>query len=335
MTEEAMTAAPLRTSIELGLPHGRWHKAEVAFWLVPLAVYFLLPGYLVLGSQILITALFALSLDLVLGYAGILSLGHAAFFGAGAYTAGLLAVHGWSEPLTGLVVAGAVAAALGFVAAVLVVRAEDLARLMLTLGIGLVLYEAANQAAAVTGGVDGLGGVAMGKLLGTFEFGFEGRTAFVYSLVVLLAIFLLVRRLVHSPFGLALRGLREGARRLPAIGVSVRRLQVSAFTLGAGIAGIAGALLAQTTEFVSLDVLSFPRSAELLIMLVLGGTGRLYGALIGTAVFMVARDLLSRLSHEYWLFWIGLLLVVVVLVARGGIMGGLVRLGAHLGRKGA
>lgn len=305
------------------LTRDRWRGSEVAFWLVPLAVFFILPGYLVLGSQILIAALFALSLDLILGYAGIVSLGHAAFFGVGAYTAGLLAVYGWGEPLSGLLAGGVLAATVGFFVSWLVVRGKELTQLMVTLGIGLVLYEAANKAAFITGGVDGLDGIAMSKLLFFFEFGFDGKTAYLYSLAVLFLTFVLVRRLVHSPFGLALRGLREGARRMPALGVSVQRLQVAALTLSAGIAGVAGALLTQTTQFVGLEVLGFHRSAQLLIMLVLGGTGRLYGGLVGAAVFMVAEDVLSGLSHVYWQFWIGLLLVVLVLFARGGILGGL------------
>ncbi|MGH8730451.1 MAG: branched-chain amino acid ABC transporter permease, partial [Burkholderiales bacterium] len=296
--------------------------------------FFLLPGYLVLGSQILIVALFALSLDLILGYAGIVSLGHAAFFGIGAYTAGLLAVHGWGEPLTGLLLAGAMAAGAGYLVSFLVVRGEDLARLMVTLGIGLLLYEAANKAAFITGGVDGLSGVTMWKLLGVFPFDLGGKVAYVYSLAVLFLLFLLMRRLVNSPFGLSLRGLREGGKRMPAIGAPVRKRQVLIFTIAAGVAGIAGGLLAQTTQFVGLEVLGFPRSAELLIMLVLGGAGRLYGALIGAALFMVAQEILSGLNPVYWQFWIGLLLVVVVLFARGGIMGAAEALYTNLWRKG-
>jgi branched-chain amino acid transport system permease protein len=296
-------------------------RAEAAFWLVPVAAFFLLPGYLVLGSQILIVALFALSLDLILGYAGILSLGHAAFFGLGAYTAGLLAVHGWSEPLSGLAAAAAVAATAGFAVSFLVVRGEDLTRLMVTLGVGLLLYEAANRAAHITGGVDGLSGVVTGKLFGVFAFDLAGRTAYVYSFAVLLALFLLLRRIVASPFGLALRGVRENRTRMPALGVPVRRRLVGAFTLAATIAGVAGALLTQTTQFVGIDTLSFERSAEVLIMLVLGGTGRLYGAIVGTAAFMIARDYLSGINPVYWEFWLGFLLVVFVLFARGGILG--------------
>jgi branched-chain amino acid transport system permease protein len=333
MLDKVMTSVRATVNDQATLPHDRWQPSEIAFWLLPLVALIVLPGYLVLGSQILIAALFALSLDLLLGYAGIVSLGHAAFFGVGAYTAGLLAAHGWGEPLTGLLAGGALAAGLGFSVSLLVVRGQDLARLMVTLGIGLTLHEAANKAAVVTGGIDGLGNVAMWKLLGIFEFGINGKTAYVYSLVVLFVSFVLMRRLVSSPFGLALRGLREGLRRMPAIGVSVRRLQVSVFTLAAGMAGVAGALLTQTTQFVGLDVLGFPRSAELLIMLVLGGTGRLYGALIGATVFIVAQDFLSGLSPVYWQFWVGLLLVMIVLFARGGIVGGILALRARLRKK--
>lgn len=319
-----MTASGTATAHQVAssrLPDGRWHRIEIIFWLLPLAAFFVLPGYLVLGSQILIVALFALSLDLILGYAGIVSLGHAAFFGIGAYTAGLLAVHGWGEPLSGLLLAGTLAAAAGYLVSFMVVRGEDLARLMVTLGIGLLLYETANKAAFITGGVDGLSGVTMWKLLGVFPFDLGGKVAYAYGLAVLFLLFVLMRRLVNSPFGLSLRGLREGGRRMPAIGAPVRKRQVLIFTIAAGVAGIAGGLLAQTTQFVGLEVLGFPRSAELLIMLVLGGAGRLYGALIGAALFMVAQEYLSGLNPVYWQFWIGLLLVAAVLFARGGIVG--------------
>jgi branched-chain amino acid transport system permease protein len=315
------------------LPNDRWQLLEVLFWLLPIAAVFLFPNYLVLGSQILIVALFALSLDLVLGYAGIVSLGHAAFFGAGAYTAGLLAVHGWGEPLSGLLAAALVAGLLGYAASFLVVRGHDLARLMVTLGIGLLLFEAANKAAFLTGGVDGLSGVTMWKLLGMFEFGLNGRTAYFYSLAVLLLLFIFLRRLVNSPFGLSLRGIREGGKRMPAIGAPVRQYLIRVYTIGAALAGVAGALLAQTTQFVGLDSLGFPRSAELLIMLVLGGTGRLYGAIVGAAVFIIAQDYLSGLNAVYWQFWLGLLLIVVVLFARGGIMGGLDLLYERIGKR--
>ena len=307
-----------------GLPSQRWSLYEIGFWLLPVIAFFAFPKYLTLGSQILIAGLFALSLDLILGYARIISLGHAAFFGVGAYTAGLLAKYGWNEPLSGLAAAAVAAGLVGLLTSFLVVRGQDLTRLMVTLGIGLMLFEAANKASSITGGVDGLSGVDMGKIFGVFSFGMDGRTAYVYCLVVLFVVFLFARTLVRSPFGLSLRGIREGERRMPAIGVSVPRKLIAIYTVGAAIAGIAGALLAQTTQFVGIDALGFPRSAELMIMLVLGGTGYLYGALIGAAVFMLLQDVLSNLNAVYWQFWLGLLLIIIVLFARGGLMGGII-----------
>ena len=325
------TAAPARGAA--GLPDPRWRAGELVFWALPVLAYFLFPGYLVLGSQVFITALLALSLDLILGYAGIVSLGHAAFFGIGAYTAGLLARHGWGEPLSGLAAGGALAALAGFLVSFLVVRGEDLARLMVTLGIGQLVYEAANKAAGITGGVDGLGDMAVGSLLGRFPFDLEGRTAWIYSLTVLFACFALARRVVSSPFGLSLRAIRECGKRMPALGAPVRQRLVAVFTLSAGLAGIAGALLAQTTQFVGLEVLGFTRSAELLIILVLGGTGRLYGGLVGAPIFMLAQNFLSRINPTYWQFWLGLLLVAAVLFARGGLLGGADRVRSFLERR--
>jgi branched-chain amino acid transport system permease protein len=319
---DASADVAIATPILSRLPDGRWGPLEIAFWLIPAAAFFLLPDYRVLGSQILITGLFALSLDLILGYAGIVSLGHAAFFGIGAYTAGLLAKNGFNEPISGLLIAAIVAALAGYLVSFLVVRGSDLTRLMVTLGVGLMLWEAANKAAFVTGGVDGLSFTA-GKLFGVFAFDIRGRTAFLYSLAVMFVVFLIVRRIVNSPFGLSLRGIREGGPRMPAIGAPVGRRLRTIFTIAAAVAGIAGALLAQTTQFVGIDTLGFPRSAELLIMLVLGGTGRLYGGFVGAAIFMIAQDYLSGIDPVYWEFWIGFFLVVIVLFARGGILGGL------------
>ena len=330
-----VVAAPRALEPVHRLPKDRWRAPEIVFWLIPVVAFFALPGYLVLGSQILIVGLFAVSLDLILGYAGIVSLGHAAYFGVGAYTAGLLALHGWGEPLSGLVIAGVAAAVVGWIAGFLVLRGEDLTRLMVTLGIALVLFEAANKASSITGGVDGLSGVTMWKILGVFRFDIAGRAAYLYSLIVLFVLFVVLRRLVNSPFGLSLRGVREKRKRMPAIGASVRQREIAIFTVSAGVAGVAGALLAQTTQFVALDVLAFSRSAELLIILVLGGTGRLYGGLVGAAVYMIAQDILAGINPVYWQFWIGVLLVVIVLFARGGILGGLERIYARLRRSGA
>jgi len=305
------------------LPTDRWRAIELAFWLLPVAAFFLFPNHRVLGSQILITGLFAVTLDLILGYAGIVSLGHAAFFGIGAYAAGLLAAHGWGEPFSGLAVAGVAGALVGFATSILVVRGSDLARLMVTMGIGLMLFEVANQVPSITGGADGLSGVTMDKVFGIFPFDLTGSTAYVYSLGVLFVLFVIARRIVNSPFGLSLRAVRENVRRMPAIGAPVTRRLTAIYTISAAMAGVAGGLLAQTTQFVGLDVFGFPRSADLMIMLVLGGTGRLYGGLVGATVFMIAHSYLSDLNPVYWQFWLGLLLVVVVMSARGGILGAL------------
>ena len=308
----------------------RWQPAEFVFWLLPLIGWFAFPENLSLLTQIAIIALFALSLDLILGYAGIVSLGHAAFFGLGAYAAGLLAKNGLGDPLLGLAAAVALAGGAGFVTSFLVLRGTDLTRLMVTLGVSLMLFEAANKLTALTGGVDGLQGVEMKPVLGLFPFDIYSRTGYVYCVVVLFVVFWIARHLVHSPYGLELSGIRQNALRMPALGAPVNRRLVAIYTIGAGYAGIAGALLTQTTQFVSIDVLSFPRSAELLLILVLGGTGSLYGAMLGTIVFMVAHYLLAGINPQYWQFWLGLLLVLVVLFAREGIMGGLRRLGGVL-----
>lgn len=312
----------------------RWHPAELAFWLLPVAGYFLLQDNLVLLTQIAITALFCLSLDLILGFAGIVSLGHTAFFGIGAYAAGLMAANGHGDPLLGLLVAAICAAIAGFISSLLVLRGADLTRLMVTLGVAMMLYELANKLTPITGGVDGLQGMEIRPLFGTFTFDMFGKTAYWYAVSVLFMMFVIARRLVHSPFGLSLKGIRQNVGRMPALGAPVNARLAAVYTIGALYAGIAGALLAQTTQFVALDVLSFNRSAELLLILVLGGSGCLYGALIGTVVFMTAHHFLSDMNPEYWQFWLGLLLVLIVLFARDGVMGGVRRLGA-LGKGGA
>jgi branched-chain amino acid transport system permease protein len=293
------------------------------FWLCTLLPFLVTPNYLSLASQIAITALFALSLDLILGYAGIVSLGHAAYFGVGAYTAGLIAKHYWGEPISALLLAAAMAGIVGYASSHIVVRFRHLALIMLTLGLGLLLHEAANSASRLTGGADGLQGVNVRPLLETFKFDLYGRTAYAYSLAVLFTCFLAARRIIHSPFGLALRGIRENATRMPAIGAPSRAHLRKAYTLAAVMAGVAGALLAQTTETVSLETLSFGRSADVLVILILGGAGRLYGGIVGAIIYLVARDQFSGINPQYWYFWIGLLLVAVVMFLPNGVLGGL------------
>ena len=292
----------------------RWSYWETAFWILSLAILPLFPTKALLFSQIAIMGLFALSLDLILGYAGIVSLGHAAFFGVGAYTAGLMAKHGLGDPLVGLAGAAACAAVIGFITSFLLLRGSDLTRLMVTLGIALMLFEAANRFASITGGADGLQGMMVQPVLGLFSFDLFGRTAYFYSLTILFVLLLLARRIVHSPFGLSLRAVKANSLRSGAIGISSATRLVAIYAVSAAYAGVAGALSAQTTQLVSLDVLDFHRSADVMLVLVIGGVGWLYGGIIGAIIFNLMQDWLAGITPQYWEFWIGLVLVVLVLV---------------------
>src|ERR1700691_2455897 len=304
----------------------RWRWEEVAFWLAAVISIIVFPTHLVLIAQVLITGLFALSFDLLVGYAGIPSLGHAAFFGIGAYTAGLLARSGWTEPISGLLVAAIVAGIAGLILSVVVSRLTGIALIMITLGVGQFFYEAAHSARGITGGDDGLSGINIAPIFGLFPFDFYGKTAVIYTFVVVFLLYLLARRIVNSPFGLELKGIRENVRRVPAIGIPLRQRYMVAFTVSASLAGVAGALLGQITQTVALSSLDFNRSAAALIIVMIGGMGTLIGALVGAAAYIVAQDRLSDLNPVYWNFWVGLLLVLFVLFARGGLIGGVDRL---------
>ncbi|MBC7680918.1 MAG: branched-chain amino acid ABC transporter permease [Ferruginibacter sp.] len=298
------------------LKAGRWKPWEVALWLLALAAPWVLPHHALIVNEIAIVALFALSLDLILGYTGIVSLGHAAFFGMGAYSAALFAKLVMPDPLVGLAVGIATATLLGAACSTTILRGTDLTRLMVTLGVGLILMELANKLDWLTGGADGLQGVVLGPVLGRFEFDLAGQTAACYSLVVLLVLFVLARRLVHSPFGATLKAIRDNRLRAMAIGIPVHSRLVVVYTLAAGMAGAAGALLSQTSGFASLDLFEFHRSADVMLILVVGGVGWLYGGVLGAIVFKLMQDALSSITPQYWTFWIGLFLVVLVLVGR-------------------
>ncbi len=293
----------------------RWRWWEMALGAVAIVSLFIPGGHVLLLNEIAILALFAVSLDLILGFAGIVSLGHAAFFGFGAYAAGLFAKHVMPDPLVGLAVAMGASAVLGAVCSVLVLRGSDLTRLMVTLGVAAVLYELANKL-EFTGGADGLQGITMGAVLGRFEFDLYGRTAYAYSLVTLIVVMLIARRIVHSPFGYSLKALRDNRLRATSIGLSVNLRLAAVYTLAAAIAGMAGALMAQTSGFASLDGLDFHRSADLMLMVVIGGTGYLYGGIFGAIAFKLLHELLSAWTPQYWTFWLGLFLVVLVMVGR-------------------
>ena len=314
-------------------PTIRW--TEWLPWIAAVAVFFLLPEYLLFGARILTYILFALSLDLILGYAGIVTLGHSAFFGLGAYTAGILAARvGLHDPLILLAAAAVAAALLGVATGAVILRTRGLTQLMLTLAIAAVCLEIANKATPITGGADGLSGVTIAPILGLFRFDLFGKTAYLYCLLMLFAFWWVVRRLVYSPFGAALTGIRENTPRMHAIGAPVYRRLLIAYTLAATIAGVAGALLTQTNQFVGLNVLGFEPSGELVVMLVLGGVGRLYGAFVGPLAYLIAQDVLAKQFPQYWYLGIGLILVLVVLFARGGLLGIADALAARRRRRG-
>ena len=295
----------------------RWSPAEVVFWVFVFATIWLFPSKYLIMKDTAILALFALSLDLILGYAGIVSLGQAAFFGLAGYFSGLVAKYGFiNEPVIALICSGLIAAALGFVTSFLVLRGSDLTRLMVTLGVALMLGEIANRFSNITGGADGLQGVDVAPVLGLFRFDLYGRTGYIYSLIVLFVCFLFARRIVYSPFGMSLRALKGNTLRAAAIGIPVKWRLVAVYTVSGGLAGVAGALLTQTTAFCSLDVFSFDRSADLLLVLILGGTGYLYGGLIGAVIYKFLQDWIATLTPQYWQFWIGFVLVVIVLIGR-------------------
>ncbi len=271
-----------------GAPAGAGRRSSSGSWRSPRS---LAPaGKHLILNEIAILALFALSLDLILGYAGIISLGHAAFFGFGAYAAGLICKYVTPDPLAGLLLAMALSAVLGLLTSLLVLRGSDLTRLMVTLGVALVLHEIANALPQWTGGADGLQGMTVGPLLGRFDFDLFGRTAYGYSIATLFVLFMVARRMVKSPFGPSLMAIRRNPLRASALGVPVNRRLIAIYTLAAAYAGAAGALLAQTTAYVSLDVLEFSRSADVLLALIIGGTGWLYGGIVGALVFKVLQD---------------------------------------------
>jgi len=311
----------------------RFRPAEALPWLLALAAYFLFPNQMILGSQTLIMILFALSLDLILGYAGIVTLGHAAFFGIGAYGAALLVTRlGWTEPIAGLVCGAILAATGGFLSGWLLLRYRGLALLVLTLSMTVMLQEAGNLFPSLTGGYDGIPGVNVAPLFGRFGYDLYGHTAYLYCLGVLAIAFTIVRRIVYSPFGEALAGIRENTARMHALGSPVHWRLVVVYTIAAAIAGTAGALFAQTNAYVTLGVLDFDQSAGVLVMLVLGGAGWLYGAFVGASLYMVLQDYLAKISPEFWQFGIGLILIAVILLVRRGQFGLSRRAGALLSR---
>ena len=309
----------------------RWYEA-VPF-IVAIGFYFAMPDYLSLGSRILIFVLFALSLDLVLGFGGIVTLGHSAFLGTGAYVAGFIGAYSpVSDPIIQLLGAVLAAGLVGFLTGCIILRTKGLTVIMLTLAFAAILLELANKASAITGGTDGLSGIQVAPIFGRFEFDLYGQTGYLYCLGVLLVAWYLVRRLVHSPFGTSLTGIRDNASRMHAIGAPVYWRLVAAYSISAAIAGAAGALLTQINQLVGLDVLGFEPSGEVVVMLILGGVGQIYGAFLGPAVFLVLQDALAKQFPEFWYLGIGIGLLFVVWYAPTGLIGLISRVARRWGR---
>ncbi len=299
-----------------------WRAVEALPWLFALAVFFLLPDRLAFGGQVLVMVLFALSLDLIFGYAGLITLGHAAYFGIGAYAAGLLSVRlGISEPFTGLAVALVISGLAGLAVGWVLARYRGLTFLMLTLASAILLYEFANLRADITGGFDGLTGISVAPLFGVFEYDLWGKTHYLYILAIVIVGYIVARYITTSWFGQSLIGIRENYDRMPAIGCPVNQRLAIIYGISAAMAGVAGALYTQSNAYVSLSALSFERSGVVLTILVVAGAGRLYGAFFGAIVYMTLEDQLSKLNPHLWEFGIGLMLVLVVLFAKGGLLG--------------
>jgi branched-chain amino acid transport system permease protein len=327
-----MTAEPgSRQDIRDAFSRHRLSWIDALPFVAVVVLYFAFNDYLPLGTQVMISVIFALALDLALGYGGVATLGHAAFFGVGAYAAGLYAMYVSSEPMSGLVVAAAAGGVTGLIAGPLILRTRGLTLVMLTLAVATLLHELANSAKSVTGGADGLFGFEIAPVFGAFSFDLAGRTAYWYGAGVMAVVFFLSKALVNSPFGLAVKGIRENPVRMQMLGVPVTRRLVALYAISGAFAAVAGALSAQVTKLVGLDSLTFTLSGNVLVMLILGGTGSLYGAFIGAFVFVVLSDRAAAISPFHWLFAIGIVLILAVRYAPQGLVGLIETLAARAG----
>ena len=294
---------------------------DLAPWVVIVGAYFLADGYLPLGTQIIIMIIFALSLDLILGYGGVESLGHAALFGAGSYAAGLFALRVSSDPITGIVIAGFAGMLTALITGPLILRVRGITLVMMSLAVATVMLELANSWRSLTGGADGLYGFTIAPLFGRFDFDLFGRTGYWYSAAIFAIVFILCKIVVNSPFGLTIRGIRENPVRMRLLGIPVLRRLIMMYAISGFCAGLAGGLSAQVTQLVGLDSFSFVLSGNVLVMLILGGTGSLNGAIIGATLFVLLADRAAAISPFHWLFALGIGLILTVRYAPGGLVG--------------
>ena len=303
------------------LSRHRWSTGEALWLAAALACWFVFPEDLSLGTSVLVMVILVLSFDLLLGFAGVLSLGHAVFFGLGAYVAGWLALAGWTEPISAALAGMAAAALLALLVGPFLLRLTGLPLMMVTLALGAMVFEAGHKASRWTGGDDGLSGISFAPVFGRFDWGLGGATSYLYTLGWLVLVFVLLKRIVASPFGVVLQGIRENAGRMRLIGNPVLPQLTVAYAIASGLAGLAGALFTQANAFVGVGVLAIDTSVDVLVMLVLGGVGGLHGALVGAPLYMLLKHFTQQWNPFYWMLIIGVLLVAVVLSGRGGMLG--------------
>jgi branched-chain amino acid transport system permease protein len=296
--------------------------AAITAIIVYAAVYrIILPNELALLNRMAIMALFVLSLDLVVGYCGVVTLGHMALFGSGAYAAAISANAGVNSPLELLLLGAAAGGLSGLISGALILRARGFSQLVLSIAIVQLMQALANKAQRLTGGSDGLSGIEPAAIFGLFRFDIYGRTASALAIGLLVSILIVLIRVVRSPFGLTCQAIRQEEGRVRAMGVSVFPRLLTMFTLSGVVAGVAGALSAVSTGVVALDSLSFEKSAEALVMLILGGRGTLFGGVLGAAVFVWFEHFFANANPFHWTVLLGLLLITVVLVLPNGLIG--------------
>jgi len=284
--------------------------------------YVLFPDDLAFLTRLIGIALLVLSLDLVTGYCGVATLGHAAIFGVSAYAAGNACIAGITDPVALLAVGMVTGVLSGLASGALITRFRGLPQLVISIALGQLVGALSNKLSFLTGGSDGLSGIAPGKVFGRFAFDMYSRTAYVFSAVVLGIVFVLLIRFVRSPFGLLCRGIKDDSLRAQMIGAAIYPRLVIMYGVAGAVAGVGGALTAITTGVVGLDGVGFERSAEALVMLVLGGAGNLWGALAGAVLFQIFEHIVSATNPFHWLTMVGLLLILIVVFVPKGLSHG-------------
>lgn len=316
MTDSAFTPMPQRRNV----PFAQEGLGALAIVALGAVGWFLFPDDLAFLTRLIGISFLVLSLDLVTGYCGIATLGHAALFGTAAYAAGIACVRGVTDPIALLGIGLVAGCLMGLISGALIARFRGLPQLVLSIAVGQLVAALANKLQWLTGGSDGLSGIAPGKVFGVFNFDMYSRTAFLFSLGILVVVFVALTRFVRSPFGLLCRGIKDDDLRARMIGVAIYPRLVIMYGVSGAVAGIGGALTAISTGVVGLDSVSFERSAEVLVMLVLGGAGHLWGALAGALIIQIFEHIVAAANPFHWMTLVGLLLILIVVFAPKGLV---------------